>query len=85
MSDYKPEDYVYPQVLPWEDIFNDLEAQGHTPFCVAELIGVTHSTVQRWEKGAEPRHSCGSAILELHRRYCGGQQTLRRFRERKNG
>lgn len=75
-------DYVYPSVLPWQDIFNDLKTAGCPPYRVSELIGYGWSTVQRWVyNGVEPRDSVARAILELHTRYCGEEATHQRSQE----
>ena len=75
-------DYVYPTVLPWRTIFDDLSRAGQTPYRVANLIGYSWSTVQRWYyDGVEPRESAARAILELHKRFCGEELTDRRKQE----
>lgn len=75
-------DYVYPTVLPWRTIFDDLWDAGCSPYRVANLIGYGWSTVQRWYyDGVEPRESAARAILELHKRFCGEELTKKRIQD----
>lgn len=77
-------DYVYPTVLPWRSIFNDLHNAGCSPYRLSLLIGRGWSTVQRWVyDGIEPRESYARAILMIHSRYCGEQATQKRLQESK--
>lgn len=75
-------DYIYPTMLPWRTIFNDLASARCSPYRVACLIGYSWSTVQRWYyDGVEPRESAARAILELHKRFCGEELTEKRKQE----
>lgn len=78
---FKINEYVYPKVLPWEQIFNDLIRNGCTQSMLANLMGVKVSTLQRWCNGTEPKHGIGEAIIVIHRRYCGVELTERRITE----
>lgn len=76
-------DYVYPAVINWRDVLNDLRDAGYSGYRIAALLGKEWSTVQGWNEGKEPRHSSGVALLTLHTRYCGAQATQKRQSEAK--
>lgn len=63
----------------WLDVLADLRAAGVSGYRLAAIMLISRSTVQRWEEGGEPSHSYGMAVLEVHTRFCGHQQTLQRI------
>lgn len=65
----------------WTDVLADLRAAGVSGYRLSEVMLISRSTVQRWEEGSEPSHSYGAAILEVHKRFCGEQQTLVRIHQ----
>lgn len=65
------QDYVYPMLMPWAKMLQDLYSAGYTDYRIGKCLGVDHSTVEAWGKGSEPRHSFGEALVVLHRRVCG--------------
>jgi hypothetical protein len=71
---------VYPALLPWKAIFEDMRERGVSYYRQAMIIGVGWSTFQRWlEEGAEPRHSYAVAILSMHTSVCGEPLTQARY------
>lgn len=78
---FKLEEYAYPKILPWDQIFKDLYDAGKTPSDISELIGVKWSTLARWRQGTEPKDSYARAILTIHARYCGESLTEIRLSE----
>lgn len=72
--------YIYPARMPWVQILKDLHAAGCTNYRIAAIFGTTVSSVDRWENGSEPRHSYGTALLELHEQICPNL-TQQRHRE----
>lgn len=75
---------VFPTVLPWRQIFDDMKERGHAYTKQAKAIGVAWSTYQRWFDEAEPRHSDGVALLAMHTAICGAELTRQRLREGKS-
>lgn len=75
--------YVYPQLMPWEAMLEDLHAAAWTDYRIAKTLGCDHSTVQAWAQGSEPRHSFGQALIELHWRVCGEECGKKRHSEAK--
>lgn len=72
----------WPKILPWSQIFADLEARNCGLYRVGIRLGKEWSTVQKWRReGWEPRHSDGVAILRLHTEVCGQDVTLKRLTE----
>lgn len=67
--------------LDWRQIIQDLRAAGCTAYRMTSIMLIERSTVQRWQKGSEPRHSYGVAILEVHTHFCGAELTQRRLAE----
>lgn len=65
----------------WLHVLADLRAAGVSGYRLSSIMLIARSTVQRWEEGGEPSHSYGSAILEVHTRFCGEQQTRLRIQE----
>ena len=74
---------VYPVVLDWIQILEDLNQKGITTYHLSQELGYTFSTVQRWASGSEPRESAGRAILEYHRQLCGEHLTNQRIKQGK--
>lgn len=91
---------VLPNYINWKTIVEDINAAFGRPINgnvrVARLLNIPPTTVQRWRDSPTPGSSgrsdgvrdigyChGEALLELHSRAVGGQQTLnrlQRFRE----
>lgn len=68
-----------PVKVNWEDIINDLTAQGISPHMQADIINRPNSTLNRWRNGAEPRFENGMVMLLLHQLVCGPVATLARF------
>lgn len=64
----------------WLDVLADLRAAGVSGYRLASIMLISRSTVQRWEEGGEPSHSYGTAILEVHTKFCGEAQTHLRIR-----
>ncbi|SDQ29458.1 hypothetical protein [Paraburkholderia tuberum] len=65
----------------WLDVLADLRATGVSGYRLTNIMLTSRSTVQSWEKGSEPSHSYGIAILEVHTRFCGEALTAQRVRE----
>lgn len=65
----------------WLDVLADLRAVGVSGYRLASIMLISRSTVQAWEQGAEPSHSYGTAILEVHTRFCGEQRTAQRIHQ----
>lgn len=51
-------------------LLNDLDRAGISNAKVADLLGHSESTVNRWKQGAEPKWSDGQLLLALHGIYC---------------
>ena len=78
-------EYVTPKIIPWVEVFKDLDevGKGHSQMC--QLMGIPHATLFRWKTGeCEPKHSIGVTILLLHSRYCGEELTIERELQAKN-
>jgi len=79
---------VLPRFVDWPVIVIDIKtALGLVHDSqVAELVNIPISTLRAYlDRGSEPLYWCGAAIIELHTRACGLDQTqlrLREFRER---
>jgi len=82
MSQYKYSDYVFPKVLPWETILEDLKKTGYNAYQVSILVGAKWSSFQN-VVNVEPRDSMARAILKIHSRYCGEELTIQRISEGK--
>jgi hypothetical protein len=65
----------------WVDVLADLRAAGISGYRLSEIMLISRSTVQGWEAGSEPSHSYGTAILEVHTRFCGAERTKTRITE----
>lgn len=50
----------------WPKIMRELRARGLTPYKVATVLGCSHCTAQNWEKGGEPGHAFGEALILLY-------------------
>lgn len=59
----------------------DLRAAGCTAYRLTGIMNIERSTIQRWQRGSEPRYSNGVAILEVHRHFCGAARTQQRLDE----
>ena len=82
MSRYKIQDYCYPRLINWPVVFEDLHNTGLTASAVCTLTDQQWSSMQRWrDKGTDPKHSVGNAILRLHKRHCGAELNARRLAE----
>jgi hypothetical protein len=70
-----------------EDINRALGMPPNSRVRIAEFLNVPPSTVQRWMEERESKrvedigYASGEALLELHRRLLGPDETLRRLRE----
>lgn len=53
----------------WAKMMADLRAMGLTPYKVALIVGCSPCTAQNWEKGGEPGHAYGDALIRLHLGY----------------
>lgn len=71
---------VFPLVMPWGQMLDDLANAGYSTNRVATLLGVDWSTVENWRKG-EPRHSFGQALIDLHHLVCGEEFGKLRYME----
>ena len=77
-------DYVYPDVRPWKDIFQDLIEAGCHINRMAELLGKQQSTVSYWvHEAKELPDSAARSVLHLHMRYCGVEATSARLKQSK--
>lgn len=77
-------DYVYPEIRPWRDIFQDLIHSGCHINLMSELLGKQQSTVSYWVHKAEDiPDSAARSIISLHMRYCGYEQTQVRLSQTK--
>ena len=77
-------DYVYPDIRPWRDIFQDLINSGCHVNLMAELLGKQQSTVSYWVHKAEDLpDSAARSVLQLHMRYCGYETTSTRLQQSK--
>lgn len=73
---------IYPEILPWRQIFDDMKAAGYAYSKQATMMGTPWSTYQDWMAGkTEPRYSHGVAILAMHKAICGPELTAQRQRE----
>lgn len=79
MNQFKLGDFVYPKKLPWEEMLRDFIGVSVSSHQAATLLGVGQSTLQRWQKGTEPKHSYGVSIIILHTRFCGEELTRERI------
>ncbi len=61
----------YPAKIDWRRLMAELRLFGWTPYKVAVTMCADPPTAYAWEHGAEPRHSYGAALIELHRSVCG--------------
>jgi hypothetical protein len=62
----------------WKKILLDLRNAKPLPVStskVADLVDEHRSTIQRLLDGAEPRHSLGEKLIELHDKYCSNCTT----------
>jgi DNA-binding transcriptional regulator YiaG len=59
----------------WAKIMRELRENGLTPYKVALTLGVAHCTAQNWERGGEPGHSYGEALLRLYVAQLGTSST----------
>jgi len=62
---------VYPIKIDWKRCLTELRTEGWTPYRVALHFMIDPPTVYAWEKGSEPGHALGAALLILHRTICG--------------
>lgn len=85
MTQFKLSDFVYPKKLPWEEIFHDLNRHGVSAYQASILIGENWSSLQRWQRGTEPKYSVGVSILTLHTIHCGEELTEKRVIEAQQG
>lgn len=69
MTEVAPD--IYPVLVDWARCMQELRDFGWTPYRVARQLGADITTAYDWEKGAEPRHSYGAALLALHLEVCG--------------
>lgn len=76
-------EFTYPLVIDWKRLMTELRAAGWTPYKVAITLCTDHPTAYSWEKGSEPRHSYGAALLVLHRSVCGQEASEKLHREAK--
>lgn len=74
---------AYPVVIDWTRLMTELRAAGWTPYKVAITLCTDHPTAYSWEKGSEPRHSYGAALLVLHRNVCGLEASTKLHSEAK--
>ncbi len=73
--------YIYPRRVDFQQLIEDIVGTGMSYFGIARAMGVSWSTLQKWRKGSEPRHSTGSALLGLHRQICGTEINQQRITE----
>ena len=75
------EDYIYPRVINWIRVIDDIREHGGTYSTICKILGLSWSTLQGWRTGCEPRHSTGSSLLLIHAKYCGTELTKQRVLE----
>ena len=69
---------VLPPRIDWSQVMIDLYNSGVCAHRVSKLIGSSHAAAMNWEKGGEPGHAYGVALLRLHASFCGAALTTRR-------
>jgi hypothetical protein len=65
--------------VDWAGIIADLNAAGVSGYRLANILGLDWPTVRHWRDGGEPTHSRGVALLEVHTRFCGRENTTARL------
>lgn len=78
MSAVMAAEYIYPDLIDWKRILEELQAAGVSMYRVALILGADWSTVDAWRKGSEPRYGYGQALLKLHRRVIGEKLDMSR-------
>lgn len=73
----KPAFDVYPVRIDWARLMRELRQFGWTPYKVALTLTAEPQSGYDWEKGQEPRHSYGAALLALHRAVCGPEYSAK--------
>lgn len=75
-------EYIYPRVINWAQVVEDIKDNGLNYFGITRVLGVSWGCVQGWRtKGTEPRHSVGSSLLLIHAKVCGNTLTQQRINE----
>jgi len=72
---------VTPLSPDWSQITRDMKEKGLPYYRQALAIGVEWSSYQRYMDGAHPGFGNGHAILILHAKVCGVEQTYTRLNE----
>jgi hypothetical protein len=55
----------------WGQIIAQLSAQGITLSLISDALGCSHVAVSNWKnKGFQPQHHYGEALLAMHAKYC---------------
>lgn len=70
-----------PLRIDWARCMREIQLFGWTPYKVALTLCADPQTAYAWAKGAEPRHSYGAALLNLHRAVCGEDYSQKLNRE----
>jgi DNA-binding transcriptional regulator YiaG len=55
----------------WARIMRELREHGLTPYKIALTLGIAPCTAQNWERGGEPSHSYGEALMRLYVAHVG--------------
>ena len=74
-------EYIYPRVIDWNQVVEDIHAAGLNYFGITRVLGVSWGCLQGWRRGHEPRHSTGSSLLLIHAKLCGPDLTQQRVNE----
>lgn len=72
---------VYRRRVDWAAVIADLNAAGVSGYRLCVIMCLDWPTIRHWRDGGEPRHSYGTAILEVHTKFCGEECTAQRVRE----
>jgi hypothetical protein len=67
--------------VDWRAVLDDLKGAGVSGYRLADIMGLDWPTIRHWRDGGEPSHSRGMALLEVHERFCGKEQTDLRMDE----
>lgn len=73
--------HIYPLKIDFARCLRELREKGCTPYRVSQILCVDPPTAYAWEKGAEPRHSYGTALIALHLSICGEEYSAKLNRD----
>ena len=68
---------IYPARIDFARLMRELREHGCTPYRVSQIMCCDPPTAYEWEKGSEPRHSYGAALIALHLQVCGPEYSAK--------